>query len=219
MRRFIVLGLALCAPGAPAHADTARLWVSTNVQAPLSGPWRVQGETVLRTTAKAGVYDVEQAAMLGYRFDQTFTVWLGYVYGPVHTSGGGLYREHRLREQLNVARIAKLGPVRLAGRLRMETRWREEAPGTGWRIRPQLRAMLPLTGHLAMNLTNEAVVNLNGSRFQRPGLERDRTMLSLVAPVGKAFNVEAGYMNQHTFVRAGRDTTDHIAELMVSRIF
>lgn len=221
MRNLVIpaLALTLCA-AAPARADSSRVWMSANVQAQLSGPWRLQSETVVRSTAWPRVYDAEQGVSIGHRFDKVFTFWLGYVYSPAHASGQVVFHEHRLREQLNVARIAMLGPVRLSGRARMETRWREETPGTGWRLRPQVRATLPLSRRLALNLSNESFLNLNTTRFQRDaGLERMRTALTLSLPIAGNMAVDAGYLEQHAFVRAGRDTDDHVAVVGLSANF
>jgi len=223
MRRYLVPALlfVLFAGGTPARADSARTWVSVNLQAGVAGPLRVQSETIVRSTLQPGIYDVEQGTSLGYRFDKTFTYWIGYVYSPVHVVGHPLVRERRLRQQVNVARIATLGPVRLSGRARLETRWQEQAGGSSaWRLRPQVRATLPLRGRLAINLSNETFLNLTTNQFQRAaGIERMRTGLTLSIPVVRNIGFDAGYVEQHVFVRAGPDIDDHIGFVGFSASF
>lgn len=120
--------------------------------------------------------------------------------------------EHRAREQVTFDGFAQLGRGKLSGRLRLEQRWREHVDGMGWRFRPYLKYSLPIAGKTALNLSNETFVDLNTTTFQRKsGIDRMRNLISISTPLSKALTGEAGYMNQHGFVRSGPDTSDHIA--------
>jgi hypothetical protein len=43
-----------------------------------------------------------------------------------------------------------------------------------------------------------------------------RSLISISVPLSKQLTGEAGYMNQHGFVRGGPDTDDHIAYFALS---
>jgi hypothetical protein len=43
-----------------------------------------------------------------------------------------------------------------------------------------------------------------------------RNLIALSTPLSKKVSIEAGYMNQHGFVRGGPDTSDHVASFSLS---
>lgn len=99
----------------------------------------------------------------------------------------------------------------------MEQRRRDGVDGTGWRLRPYAKLSLPLKGKTALNLSNETFFNLNRNSFQKQsGLDRMRNLVSISTPLGKTLTGEAGYLNQHGFVRGGEDTSDHVAYFALS---
>jgi hypothetical protein len=108
--------------------------------------------------------------------------------------------------------FARLGKGKFNGRLRLEQRWRHGLDGTGWRVRPYLKYALPIAGKTALNLSTEPFFNLSTTTFQRQsGLDRVRNLVTISTPLTKTLTGEAGYMNQHGFVRGGPDTSDNIA--------
>ena len=150
--------------------------------------------------------------MLGYRLNKVVTVWAGYTHNPQYLGGDFTVMEHRAREQVTFDGFAKLGKGKLNGRLRLEQRWRNGVDGAGWRVRPYLKYSLPIAGNTALNLSTEPFFNLNTTPFQRkPGLDRVRNLVTVSTPLTKTLTGEAGYMNQHGFVRGGPDTSDNIA--------
>jgi hypothetical protein len=120
--------------------------------------------------------------------------------------------EHRAREQVTFDGLAQIGGGKLNGRIRMEQRWRENADGTGWRLRPYLKYSVPIAGKTALNVSAEPFFNLNTTPFQgRTGLDRMRNLITVSTPLSKTLTGELGYMNQHGFVKNGPDTSDNIA--------
>ena len=104
-----------------------------------------------------------------------------------------------------------LGKVKLSGRVRMEERWREGLPGTAYRLRPQVKASLPIAGKTTLTISNEDFFDLNNTGFQTvDGLERMRNSVYVTVPVGKKFTVDFGYLNQHSFVPSGPDNSDNV---------
>ena len=102
----------------------------------------------------------------------------------------------------------------------MEQRWRDNADGTAWRIRPYVKYALPLVGKTSLVLSNETFLNLNTRAFQQQdGLDRMRNLIAINTPLLKNFTAEVGYLNQYGFVRGGEDTSDHVASLSLIASF
>ena len=87
------------------------------------------------------------------------------------------------------------------------------------RVRPQLRASLPLNAHkLTLVVSHEGFVNLNGTDWGvRGGYERMRNAVGLSFPLMGQLSGEVHYLNQYRFGRGGaRDQMDNVAALGVT---
>ena len=206
--------LLVAALAAPAHAqDDFQQWLSASVKVDLSDRFALQNESVARfSDNRDGLYEIENATLLGYKFNKSVAVWAGYLHNPQYRAGDFTTMERRAREQVTIDNFATIGKAKLSARMRFEQRWRDGIDGTAWRARPYVKLGVPLGGKAAptLNLTAEPFVNLNNTSFQSvDGLERLRSAAALSFPVSKAVKIEAGYLNQHRFVRNGPDTDDH----------
>ena len=214
MRRYFTLlqlvpALAIAAP-ATAREDT-QYWQNVTVNVALPSNFKIQNETVLRTSDTRGFYEVENNVMLGKKLNKVVTVWLGYTFDPQYSHGTFIRREHRLRQQVNFDGFAMIGKVRLSGRVRLEERWREGLPGTAYRLRPQIRASVPIAGKTTLSVSSEPFFDLNTTGFQTvDDLERIRNAVFISVPVGKKFSVDFGYLNQHSFVPNGPDNSVNV---------
>ena len=198
----------------PAWAKSdSQLWTNGAVNVKLSDKWRLQEEMTVRfSDNRNGLYEFESNTLLGYRLNKVVTVWAGYTHNPQYAGGDFTVMEHRAREQITFDGFAMLGKGKLNGRLRLEQRWREHVDGTGWRLRPYLKYSLPIAGKTALNVSSEPFFNLNRTPFQkRTGLDRVRNLITVSTPLTKTLSGEAGYMNQHGFVKDGPDTSDNVA--------
>jgi hypothetical protein len=204
---------ALTLPATAWAKSDEQLWTTGSASVKVSDRWRISQEVTVRTSdARNGIYEVESNTMLGYRVSKDVTVAAGYTHDPQYAGGTFTAMEHRAREQVTIDNLARLGGGKLSARMRLEQRWREGVDGTGWRLRPYARFSLPIAGKVALNLSNESFFNLNRTAFQgTTGLDKMRNLVSLSVPLSKALTAEAGYMNQHGFVRHGPDTSDNIA--------
>jgi hypothetical protein len=217
--------LAMAASGAvPAHAsDDSQVWVNTTAVVKLSDRWRFSEDVTARfSDDRNGLYEVELNSLLGYRIGKSVTLWAGYTHDPNYSAVGRTVMEHRGREQVSFDNFARLGRGTFNGRMRVEQRWREGKNGTGWRIRPYLKYSLPLRhdGKTALVFSSELFLNLNRTSFQRTaGVDRLRSLVAISTPLSRNISAELGYLNQHTFVRAGPDNDDHIASAAVSLAF
>lgn len=211
-------GGAIAMP-AQANEDTA-YWQNLNLTVKLSEDFRLSSETSVRSSDQRGLYQIQETLMLGYKPSKSVTIWAGYIHSPSYNHGRFTGLERRFRQQVNVDNIARVGPFKISGRVRLEQRWRDGVSGTGWRLRPSLRANAPLAGKVTVSIGHESIFNLNNTSFQsRDGLERMRNSVTVIVPVAKSVNFEVGYMNQHAFVIGGPDNVDHILTTAIAASF
>lgn len=209
---FALAGLLAVPAPASAKSDE-QVWGNASISVKLADRWRLSQEFTTRfSDNRNGLYEIESNTLLGYRLNKMVTVWAGYTHDPQYSGGDFTVMEHRAREQVTFDGIAKLGKGKLSARVRLEQRWRGNADGTGWRLRPYLKYSLPIAGKTALNVSSEPFFNLNGTVFQKQtGLDRVRNLVTVSTPLTKSLSGEVGYMNQHGFVRGGPDTSDNIA--------
>ncbi|PZU64977.1 MULTISPECIES: DUF2490 domain-containing protein [Sphingobium] len=224
MRRLSLCLFALMALPATAHAsEDEQLWTTTSATVKLSDHWRVQQEIVARfSNDRDGLYEIESNTLIGYKLDKQVTVWAGYTHDPQYDGGDFTVMEHRVREQVTVDNILKLGPVSVSARMRMEQRWREGIDGTAWRLRPYVKLTMPFKegGKTALILSHESFIDLNKTNFQRiQGEERMRNMIAITTPLAKNVNAEIGYLHQHGFRPDADDSNDNVASLSLSFSF
>lgn len=213
--RLIAIAFAIAAQATPALAETDfQQWLSASARVDLDDNVNAQAEVTARLSdGRGGLYELEQVLLLGYKLSDQVTAAAGYVHNPSYDAGEFVVMEHRAREQIAVDNFARLGSVALSGRLRFEQRWRDGIDGTGWRVRPYVKAAVPLGDKSApvLSLSAEPFFNLNTTSFQSTsGLDRLRSAVSLGIPLAKSVRLEAGYLNQHRFIRGDEDSGDHV---------
>ena len=210
--------LAIAAPAIA--GEDIQHWETLNVTVNLPDNFKLNSETITRTSDARGFYEVEENVMIGKKVSKKVTVWLGYTYNPTYLQGQFRAREHRFRQQVNFDNVANLGKVRLSGRVRLEERWRNGQPGTAWRLRPQIKATLPLPDKFSLSVSHESFIDLNTRTFQRvEGYERMRNSVNLGVPLTKNLGMDIGYLNQHGFAPNAVDTSDHAITLGLSATF
>lgn len=217
--RLLALAAALGA-ASPAAASDTQYWQTVNVSVALPDGFKVSNETVLRSSDAKGFYEIENNVMVGKKVSKVVTLWLGYTFDPQYNHGTFRVREHRFRQQVNFDSFAVLGKVKLSARVRFEERWREGQTGTAYRLRPQVKAVVPIAGKVTLGVSSEQFFNLNNTGFQTvDGLERMRNAIYVTVPVSKKISVDFGYLNQHGFVPNGPDSSDHVLTTGLSASF
>lgn len=223
MRSIFILLAAAAAFGvasASQASEDTQYWQTLNLSVALPDNFKISNETVRRSSDTRGFYEIENNLMIGKKVNKVVTLWLGYVFNPQYSHGTFRLHEHRFRQQVNFDNFAKLGKVKLSGRMRMEERWREGQPGTAWRLRPQLKASTPLIGKTTISISSEAFIDLNNTAFQKvDGLERLRNAVYITVPLNKMISVDFGYLNQHGFVPNGPDNSDNVLTTGLSASF
>lgn len=222
MRKFALVSAALplCLVSSQARAGDSQQWLSTTINVALPDRFKVSDETVVRIGDARGFYELENNLMVGRKLDDKVTVWLGYTFNPIYNHGTFLLREQRFRQQINFDNVVALGPVKLSGQLRLEQRWREGLGGPAWRLRPQIKASMPIVGKTTINLRSEAFLDLNTDRFQKTsGLDRVRTAIWISTPLAKRLAFEIGYLNQHNVLHGQSDTVENALTLGLNGSF
>ncbi|MES2174173.1 MAG: DUF2490 domain-containing protein [Pseudomonadota bacterium] len=217
---FLPLLAALAWPAAAHASEDEQLWTTASATVKLSDHWRLSQEVVARfSDDRKGLYEIESNTLVGYKLSKGVTIWAGYTHDPQYAGGDFTVMEHRGRQQLTFDNIAKVGPVSISARLRMEERWRDGVDGTAWRLRPYVKLVMPFRegGKTALVLSHESFFDLNKTNFQRvQGEERMRNMIAITTPVAKNVNAEIGYLHQHGFRPDADDSNDNVASLALS---
>lgn len=208
-------------PGAALAREDEQIWLTAGATIKLDDRWRLSEDVVARISDdRGGLYEIEAATLLNYKIGKNVTVAAGYVHSPQYSDGDRTSLERRAREQVTVDNVATIGRGKLGARLRMEQRWRDNADGTAWRLRPYVKYSLPLRGKTSLVLSNETFLNLNTTAFQQQdGLDRMRNLIAVNTLLVQNVTMEVGYLNQYGFVRGGEDTIDHIASLALNANF
>lgn len=220
MRHLAVLPLILWA--APALADEdAQAWVNLSAGGRVYGPVLVQADASIRFgDASDGLHQIDLALVAGTQVAKGVQLYAGYVRSLRYSQTALTTVENRPRVQLN-ADLGMVAGGRIALRWRGEMRLREDLPGTAWRTRAQVRWTRPFRrdGRTALVLGHESFVNFNRTRFANPGYDRTRNFVAISFPLIPDVKGEIGYLNQHRFVRGGRDLSEHNAQFSLGWAF
>jgi hypothetical protein len=208
-----------------AMASDAQHWevISANVR--FGDGWRASAENIVRNSQARGFYEIEQNVMIGHELGEKggplgLVFYVGYTHDPNYSHGDFKFMEHRIRQQLSADRLLTIGKLRFSGRLRLEQRWRDGVSGVAWRLRPYVKATLPVAGKVSLVAAHESFVSLDRDTFQtRVGEERMRNSVGFNIPLNRRFALEATYMNQHGFVPGGKDSSDNIASFEIKANF
>ena len=221
MHRFSAAFLALTASLAPSAMAENQIWTNYELKkeatAGLPVELTLNGEVRFEPDG-----EVEQFVLrpgVAYAINKRLKVSGGYRYGQTLRDGRDQI-EHRLWQQASYA-LAEIGDARIAGRTRLEQRFREGESGTGLRIRQQLSLEHPLgESGIRLVLSNDVFLGLKETDWgNADGLQENRARATLRWTAG-GIGWEAGYLNQFRNGASGADdeTNDHIF-LGVSRSF
>lgn len=218
----IIAAAAIVAPlGAAAAEDDFEAWSTTTASGPLTGPLLASLELSIRADDRGtrGPTTLIRSA-LGYEIAENVSLWAGYVRVDTRLQGRTATGENRYFQQLSWA-LGSAGGVAVASRTRLEQRTIEGAADTGWRVRQQFRATVPVrkAGPTAV-LSSEAFVALNTTDFgASKGLDQWRNFAGINVPATKYLSVEIGYLNRYVQRRGARDRVDHIVPLTLGLRF
>jgi hypothetical protein len=186
------------------------MWQTLTINHDFSSKVRSSVETTVRSRESNAFFDIETAAMLGYRVNHHITVWAGLVFDPTFIQSPVRVNELRLRQQVSFDNVAHIGKVSVSGRIRLEYRWRSGVNGEAWRIRPQIKLSLPLRGKASLSFTHEDFFDLDTTSFQPVrGHERMRNAAYVTLPLARRISLDVGYLNQQVYFTNKPRNIDH----------
>ena len=211
-------GVILASPGAAQAAEQdEQVWTSVAASTAL-GP-QVDATLELHGRFTDGASRLGQTLVrpsLTYKLGGGWSATAGYVHVRNRPQGAVANTEHRTWQQVGYALYDPEGDgLLVTGRTRLEQRFRENADGTGWRLRQQFRLSVPIApaGKLRALASNETFVGLNDTPWgQRSRVDQVRTFIGASLPLAEKLTFEPGYLNQ-IVIRTGPDRVNHIAAL------
>lgn len=218
MSRLLLCLFTLLLPAAAlAQEEDQELWLTGAINVPLGEETKFEFDTVSRFgNDPGGLYEIEINTLIAHQVAKGVTIGGGYVRNINYSRGTVTRTEDRLRVQVGLSGAA--GAVKLSGRVRLENRWRSDGDDTGYRLRPQIKATLPL-GESAFSLvgSHESLIPLNDTDWgEEAGYDRMRNFVGVNWKASKQVAIEAGYLNQYRFGRGGdRDVMDHALAVTV----
>ncbi|KAF1716039.1 hypothetical protein CSC74_12815 [Pseudoxanthomonas yeongjuensis] len=197
----LVLSIALVAVPAWARDEDQQLWLKSAVSVGLGDRTKLDFDVESRFSNDSnGLDEVELGGMVTYAVAKGVTLGGGYVRSIDYLHGDVSRTEDRLRAHFGVS--GTIGPARLSGRVRLEHRQRSDGDDAGFRLRPQIKATLPVGGPFSLVASHESFILLNDTDWgQRTGYQRMRNFAGVTWRASGRWSVEAGYMNQYDFGR------------------
>eukprot|EP01136_Pigoraptor_vietnamica_P022664 Opistho-1_new@74061 len=219
MSRLLICAfpLLLLPAAAMAQDHDSELRITGSAKIAVADPTDIEFESINRfSDDSGGLYEIELAGGLAQEVAKGVTIGGAYVRVVNYSRGTVTRTEDRFRVQLGLAGNA--GPFKLSGRMRLEHRSRSDGDDTGYRLRPQIKAALPLgKSDFSLVGSHESLIVLNDTDWgEKAGYDRMRNMIGVSWKASKLLSIEAGYLNQYRFVRgSSRDTMDHALSVSV----
>lgn len=216
MRSILLAIPILIATPALAQEEDQELWLTGAAKVGLGEDTAFEFDTVARFgNDPGGLYEVEINTLIAHKLTDSITIGGGYVRNINYSRGLVTRTENRWRAQVGLSGSA--GKIKLSGRMRIEYRRRSDGDDTGYRLRPQIKATLPVGGPFSLVASHESLIPLNDTDWgEVAGYDRMRNMAGVSWKASDAISIEAGYLNQYRFGRGGnRDTMDHALALSV----
>ena len=203
-----------------AQQQDEQLWVKLGASVKLAEKFELELETNQRFSGdRDGLYESQYLAALSYEIAEGVTLTGGLNRIVERSDGETTATEWRPRQQISFP-ISRIGPGQLAGRVRVEQRFRSSSNDVGHRVRPEISYSLPLRKALDLEFAHESYFNLNSTDFgQESGHDRMRNSAALSFALAKSLKVEVGYMNQYRFNGDDRDLMEHALTTGLSASF
>ena len=213
---LIALPLLFAVPAWAQDADS-ELWLTATGEVAVGDNTSIEVESINRfSDDSGGLYEIELAAGVKQQIGDGWWVGGGYVRVVNYSRGTVTRTEDRLRVQGGFSTNA--GPFKLSGRLRLERREASTGDEIGYRLRPNLKAALPLgKSDFRLFASHESFFALDDTDWgENAGHDRMRNAVGVSWKASKTIGLEAGYLHQYRLPRNGRtNATDHALTLTV----
>jgi hypothetical protein len=212
---LIAMPIALSAVPASAQDADSELWLTATGEVAVDENTSIEVESINRfSDDSGGLYEMELSAGVKREIGNGWWLGGGYVRVVSYSRGTVTRTEDRLRVQGGVSTDA--GPFKLSGRLRLERREASTGDEIGYRLRPNIKAALPLgKSDFRLFASHESFFPLDDTDWgENAGHDRMRNAVGVSWKASKAIGVEAGYLHQYRPPRNGRaSATDHALTL------
>ncbi len=207
---LIAFPLLIAAPAVAQDADS-ELWLTATGEVAVGDKTSIEVESINRfSDDSGGLYEIELSAGIEQQVGGGWWVGGGYVRVVNYSRGNVTRTEDRLRVQGGFSTNA--GPFKLSGRLRLERREASAGDEIGYRLRPNIKAALPLgESDFRLFAAHESFLPLDDTDWgENAGHDRMRNSVGVSWKASKAISVEGGYLHQYRLPRNGRaSATDH----------
>jgi hypothetical protein len=221
LRRIGAAAFVASVTAVPVHAQDqdAQLWIRAGASISLTETVSLRAETNQRfSDDRGGLYESQYLTAVGVEVADGVTLTGGINRVVARSEGRTLATEWRPRQQIAFPIAGILGGE-LAGRVRLEQRFRSDDSEVGHRARPDISYSLPVDRGIRLEFAHESFFNFNDTSFQLSGHERMRNSAAVAVPLSKALVVRGGYLNQYRFNGDARDLMEHALTLGVAASF
>lgn len=158
---------------------------------------------------------------LGYVLNETTSIWLGYawIYTGVPLTKTP-FVEQRIWQQL--LWVKNYPQLTLSSRTRLEQRFLDNNPKTGWRVRQMIKMVSPLTNYPKLSVVGSDEVFWHKNNFvgqNNKGLDQNRFFIGLGYKINSSITIESGYLNQFIHRRAAPNFLANIISTTLSLNF
>jgi hypothetical protein len=194
--------LLIAMPALSQDEEDKRLWLKGAASVRLNDRMKLDLDSEGRfSNDRDGLYEIELNSLITYEVGNGVAIGGGYVRSTNYFHGTTIQAEDRFRAHVGVSGMA--GPVELSGRVRLEYRLRSDGDDAGLRLRPQFKAVLPISRNVNLVASHESFFPLNDTDWgQRAGYQRMRNFVGVAWKTSERLSFEVGYVNEHDFGRA-----------------
>lgn len=203
----LALAVALFAPAA-ANAQDPQLWSTIQLNVAAGNGWHSSGDLSGRTVAHERAPQVLGRIQIGRDLSKRVTVWAGYVRAENLNLDRRNGLEQRATGQIDWA-AGRIGPFSIAARTRVEARVFRGEDQMSWRIREQVRLLLPISERARLFTDAEPFVALNRTDRAPRTFEQLRLRAGMLVALTPRTELDIAY-NHQILYRAGEQLVNHV---------
>lgn len=199
---------------APATARGVQGWSQLQLTGRVAPGWSLALEASGRTASSTRNPQLLVRAQAGRALSDEVTVWIGYVRAETFNDDRRNGLEQRATGQLDWS-AGSIGPFDLKLRTRTEARFFRNSGNMAWRLRQQVRLVLPLGDRLDAVAGVEPFVTINRSADAPRTLDQLRLTAVLSTRLTEGATLDIGYYNEHVY-RTGRTYVNNIVPVTLA---
>ncbi|WP_375271853.1 DUF2490 domain-containing protein [Sphingomonas sp.] len=202
-------GLLLAAlAAAPATARGVQGWSQLQLSGRVAPGWTLASDISGRSATDNRNRQLLLRFQAGRALSDDVTVWVGYVRAETFNDDRRNGLEQRATGQLDWS-AGSIGPLDLKLRTRAEARFFRNSGNMAWRLRQQVRLVLPVSDSVDLSGSAEPFVTLNRSSDAPRTLDQLRLTATLSTKLTDRATLDVAYYNEHVF-RPGRTYVNNI---------